>query len=384
MILKELKKTPKRFDTSLIKKLGIIGYDVDNCYPNRIESVLAASPTGTAVIERLTKFIYGQGAVGAVGDGVRFYSYKANKTQTIDNIIKLISRDLALYRSFALHVSYNVLGQVSAINHVPFKNVRICRDEERNITRYADFWNWDGSVNNGKNYKVARENISYYNPFNPDNAINEIVEAGNIHNYKGQLLYVAPGDDYPLSRIDSVLDCLSTDEGLANIILRAARTGSWGANIIQAHIDTSGMTEGQKKEEKEYWENVGQSIYDTIGDSNSFKTIMIPMFQDSDKHVELKVTPLENVHSFMNAFTLSNEYVEDKIYSAVSQEAFLRIKKGSVGFSSEIISDAFNYYNSYVKDEHILIESTFKMIYGDLFSDYAVKPLSQAATTEQI
>lgn len=71
-----------------------------------------------------------------------------------------------------------------------------------------------------------------------------------------------------------------------------------------------------------------------------------------------------------------------KIYIAFAQEPWYRILEGSLGFTGDILTDAYSYYNSYVSKERRAISRELKRIFDNWCfnanpsNDYEIQPLS--------
>ncbi len=117
MRVKDLKKkSNKRIDTGYLQMLGIQAYGDDNLYPQTLRNIIAASSTGSECSDRFADFIEGNGF-----REVLFSGYVVNrKGDTADDIHALICRDMAEFNGIALHVNYNILGEIVELQHVPF------------------------------------------------------------------------------------------------------------------------------------------------------------------------------------------------------------------------------------------------------------------------
>lgn len=120
MNLNTVKRAGKRFSTSYLSSLNIQSYGTDNLYPQRMLDLILNSSTGGVCMERYQQFIEGNGY-----NDEYFSEYIVNRAgETVDDIHRLISRDMALYHGFALHVNYNMACQIVELQHVPFQNCR--------------------------------------------------------------------------------------------------------------------------------------------------------------------------------------------------------------------------------------------------------------------
>ena len=71
----------------------------------------------------------------------------------------------------------------------------------------------------------------------------------------------------------------------------------------------------------------------------------------------------------------------ERIYSAFEQEPFLAIRNGKLGFSGDVIADAYTYYSLLVNKEQRTIERALAKVFANFKEninpggDYSIKPL---------
>jgi hypothetical protein len=88
-----------------------------------------------------------------------------------------------------------------------------------------------------------------------------------------------------------------------------------------------------------------------------------------------------NSQNYDKEFTVTDISVTERIYSAFGQEPWYCIRVGKVGFSGDILEDAFEYYNSIVSKQQRLIERTFARVFRHFYeavnasNDFSVEPL---------
>lgn len=106
--------------------MGIQSYGEDNLYPQILNNIISASSTGSECVERYADFIEGNGF-----RDVSFSEYTVNRRgDTADDIHTLVCKDVAKYDGFALHVNYNIFGEIVEIQHIPFENCRLQEEDE--------------------------------------------------------------------------------------------------------------------------------------------------------------------------------------------------------------------------------------------------------------
>lgn len=375
------KKSSKRVDVRYLQTLGIQTYGEDNLYPQTFRNILAASSTGAECLDRFADFIEGNGF-----RDVPFSESVVNrKGDTADDIHALVCRDVAYYNGLALHVNYNIYGDIVELHHVPFENCRLVEsDDSGYVGKIAIHPDWSGQkTRGGKVIKVAKENIDYIDVFNPDKRVvaAQIEAAGGIEYYKGQVLWVSLSgkDIYPTGKGDRVVTEMSTDEGLANVKYRNVRNNFLPAAMIFTKKGTN-ITfdqDGNEIDSRDDDDSFSDSLLQLQGDTNCGKLMEVTLETDEDKP---EVVTL-NSQNYDKEFTVTDISVTERIYSAFGQEPWYCIRIGKVGFSGDILEDAFEYYNSIVSKQQRLIERTFTRVFRHFYeavnasNDFSVEPL---------
>ena len=375
------KKSSKRVDVRYLQTLGIQTYGEDNLYPQTFRNILAASSTGAECLDRFADFIEGNGF-----RDVPFSESVVNrKGDTADDIHALVCRDVAYYNGLALHVNYNIYGDIVELHHVPFENCRLAESDDNGyVGKIAIHPDWSGQkTRGGKVIKVAKENIDYIDVFNPDKRVvaAQIEAAGGIEYYKGQVLWVSLSgkDIYPTGKGDRVVTEMSTEEGLANVKYRNVRNNFLPAAMIFTKKGTN-ITfdqDGNEIDSRDDDDSFSDSLLQLQGDTNCGKLMEVTLETDEDKPEVVSL----NSQNYDKEFTVTDISVTERIYSAFGQEPWYCIRIGKVGFSGDILEDAFEYYNSIVSKQQRLIERTFARVFRHFYeavntsNDFSVEPL---------
>lgn len=371
-----------------LQTLGIQTYGEDNLYPQTFRNILAASSTGAECLDRFADFIEGNGF-----HDVPFSESVVNrKGDTADDIHALVCRDVAYYNGLALHVNYNIYGDIVELHHVPFENCRLVESDDNGyVGKIAIHPDWSGQkTRGGKVIKVAKENIDYIDVFNPDKRVvaAQIEAAGGIEYYKGQVLWVSLSgkDIYPTGKGDRVVTEMSTDEGLANVKYRNVRNNFLPAAMIFTKKGTN-ITfdqDGNEIDSRDDDDSFSDSLLQLQGDTNCGKLMEVTLETDEDKPEVVSL----NSQNYDKEFTVTDISVTERIYSAFGQEPWYCIRVGKVGFSGDILEDAFEYYNSIVSKQQRLIERTFTRVFRHFYeavnvsNDFSVQPLKYVRNAE--
>lgn len=376
MRVKELsKKAAERLDVNYIRQFEIQSYGEDNLYPQTLRQLVKGSSTGSECLERYADFIEGYGF-----RDVPFSEYIVNrKGDTMDDIHEAICKDVALFNGFALHVNYNVNGEIVELHHVPFENCRLV-DEDSNgyVGKIALHPDWSGKkVRATKPVRVDKEHIDYIHVFNPrkDVVLAQIEHDGGIELYKGQILWVSGSGKnvYPVGKADRVATELSTDEGLANVKYRNVRNNFFPAGIMITKKAPQFDRGDRFTEDNDFQEVIKQMQ----GDTNASKILEVQIEGDEERPEFVEMSS----KNYDKEFTATESSVTERIYSAFGQEPWYCIRIGRIGFSGDILRDAFDYYNSLVTKQQRMIERVITRVFAHWYEvantsgDYSVKPL---------
>ena len=281
-----------------------------------------------------------------------------------------------------------MFADIVEVQHIPFENCRLLEEDESGyIAKIAVHPDWTGKkTRQGKAIKVIQENVEFIDVFNPRKEVvyAQIRAAGGIENYKGQILWISNTGKfvYPIGRADRVITEMSTDEGLANVKYRNVRCGfTLGGMLVtkkgasSVHIDENGnpIKDDSNNEDA----GISNAIEQLQGDVNASKILEVIIESDEEKPEFVDISP----KNYDKEFTVTDASVVERIYSAFGQEPWYCIRIGKVGFSGDILEDAFEYYNSIVSKQQRMIERAFQKIFEHWHenvnpsNDFSVQPL---------
>lgn len=161
-----------------------IGFGEGDAYPERLLELIQTAPTLAAAVETKAKFI--------AGNNITFYeNVLVGEKQLVGSLLNTFSYQISSLGAIAAHVRYNALGEIHEITPIP---VELVRYKDNNLNSFVILPpDWLKSGHSGNKYAQT-----VYNEYNPDTVFEEIVRAGGIDNYKGQILYrwVSMNDSY--------------------------------------------------------------------------------------------------------------------------------------------------------------------------------------------
>lgn len=360
MNVKTAKKSPPRVDVNYLTRFNLQTYGADNLYPQHLQDITGASGTTELCLNRYSKFIEGYGF-----DNEAFASYKVNRQGTTgDELLHDVAEDVARFGGFALHVNYNVLCQVTEVSFVPFENCRLEEsDAVGNVAHIVIHPDWKGKKTRaGKRLTVDDKHISRINVFNPDPVVvtQEILNAGGIEHYNGQILWCSKDGVgvYPTPIYDACIVDISTDEGLGNIKNRNVRNNFLVACML---ISKKGVPKVGKDGEYADDEQMisDEDLLAFQGDENSSKIMNVTLENDEDAPQVIPF-PTKNIDK---EFSTTDASVIERIYAQFHQELFYSIRIGKLGFSGDVMRDAFEYYAGEVTNEQRFIERGFERLF---------------------
>lgn len=376
-----VRRADKRFESFVNQNLGILFYGKNNLYPQEMRNLVDNSDSASSCMEKYIEFIEGNG----------FRSEQISELvlnddgDTADDLLVLLADDIGHNKGIALQVNYNALGQITEINHIPFENCRLCEpDEDGKIKKIAVHPDWTGKTKrNGKILSVNRDNIDYIDIFNPDKNVvyRQIEEAGGIEFYKGQILWVSFKGKfvYPKPKQDPVIAQMSTEEGLGNIANRNVLNGFRPSGMLMYRKGQNfpiATEEGVEQNKPEDNYTIEDAIIDLQTDENTCNIGTIGYDYDEEKPEFINLQG----NNYDKDFNVTTETCEAKIYAVFNQEVFYRIRSGSLGFSAEIMSQAYEYYNTVTSKERRMIERAFTKILSHWHTvvptnDFSIEPL---------
>lgn len=382
MNINNVKRSSKRLTVSYLSTLNIQAYGKDNLYPQRMLDLILNSPTGGGCYDRYQTFIEGNGL-----NDTKFSEYVVNRAgDTVDDIYRLISQDMALFHGFALHVNYNLACEIVELQHIPFQNCRLEEETESGHVTYINVHpDWSGhKTRKGHKILVDKKNVEKIYTFNPIKSVilSQIVASGGIDKYKGQILWFSMDGrfEYPKPIYDKAVTNLSTDEGLDNVKYRNTRNNFLVAGMLmhKKGVTTDFDDDGEKQEDSTVDETDFSKSLDIFqGDVNACAIIDVTYQSEEDKP---EFVPFES-KNLDNRFDSTEKSVTERIYSAFGQEPWYLIRTGKTGWSGTAVQEAYEYYNSYVSRERRAISREIKKIFDHWFEevnssgDYSVQPL---------
>ena len=350
-----LTKVEKRISVRENKTDGILNYDIDNAYPQRVKNIVNASGTGTLCTNLFAKFIFGGGF-----NNKDFYKQIVNsRGLTADKLARYTARKLSLFNGCAFHVNYNMNYQVIEVNPIPFEHIRFVDvSDKKHIGMLAVYDDWGRE----RSRLIKRDDIDYIDVYanNPDAIEAQVQKAGGWKNYKGQILYSTPDNEYPLAPADSILEDIQTDSKSKIFKFRNITT-----NFMASHFVVVDEFEGSDDKEKdEQLNDFIENLNDFQGSEDALKMMVIQKKAGSENSFDIKKVDIQDVDKL---YEYTEQSVRDNIIRGyLIPPVLLNSVPGKLGTSKEI-EDATAYFNGVTYESRLLIEELFT----ELFKNFA-------------
>jgi hypothetical protein len=326
----------KRLPQKISFRDDITTYGEDNLYPQRAEEIALRSPITKSSIKSLAKFL-GGGGFSENGDFV------VNRLdQTLNDILRFIRSDKAMFDGWALHFNVNELGGITEIIPVKFKNVRYGVPDE--FGRHKDVKlniNWERDFD--KSLKKT-DNIEEF----PLWQKRDEIDFEDIEDKNGFVYYWTPNlDEYPLSTFDSVMDSAQSNGEIQVFELSRIQNGFLGTSIFKH----PGKFAGKKEKEQ-----ATMDLYNLTGAENGGSVMMMEVPTDFDGQL-IEQIPANNDDRL---FELTNETSQSRIVSNYQIPfPLLGIQPTGGMFNQEQMGDAYVYMNTMTREERSSISDAF-------------------------
>lgn len=363
-------KKDKRFDSVNNNYLGVQSFGENNDYPQQVKMIVDASGTAVQCVDIYAKFIAGKGFFDA-----DFYKKVVNrKGQTNDYILEQISKDFALFGGFAIHVNYNANLKITSLQHIPFEQVRFEKMNDKGVfEKIAVHPDWTKQFT--KLRKWRKEDIELIPFFDPLKVQDEVDACGGWLNYNGQVFYFSRAGErtYPLPKFDAVLTDMNTEEGISNVNNRNVRNNFLPAGML---VDIFNSDESEEQEN-----DTEKSLLNFQGDENAGKMLYVQVEDESEVP---KYVPFKS-NNYDKEFTVTKETVQDNIGQAFNIPPILRAKDVGANFGADLMTNAYNYFNSVTVNERMSVMRVFTEIFRHwheaITTDFTIEPLSYDVET---
>jgi len=342
---------------------GILNYDMDNAYPQRMLELVAGSPTAKDCWNKRAKFIAGNG-FEQPDLGKQIINTNG---LTLSKLLKAVATDKALFTGFGIHINYNANFKIASVNYIKFEDIRMGdTDCDDTIGKFAIYSDWGRKT--WKN--IMRNKITFLNAYDPDpEAIKQqVIDAGGWENYKGQLLYCNPEiNDYPLIEADSVWEDFETEAGIKIFNNREVSTGFLPSTMLfmQSRREEADNTRPNSDEQAYY--NAPSQLEQDLGafqGTKSSQKIIVIEYEDENSKPEFQPYSIQNNDKL---FESTEKSVEARIIKGFSipKELINSEKTSGLSNGSEK-KEAIKEFNDNTEADRLELSETF----ADIFSQF--------------
>jgi|GEM_PF-500528 len=346
------------------QSFGILNYDMDNAYPQRMLELVGASPTAKDCWNKRAKFIGGNGfeqhdlANQLIND----------KGLSLGKLLKAVASDMALFTGFGIHINYNANFKVVSANYVRFEDIRIGDPGNPETQgKYAIYTDWGRKT--WKN--ITRSKIAFLDKYNPDpeSIRHQVIAAGGWNNYKGQLFYFNPEiDDYPLIEAASVWEDFETEAGIKIFNNREVLTGFLPSTMLFMQSRREEADNSTADSDKQVYSNNASQLERDLGTfqgAKSAQKIIVIEYEDESSKPSFQPYAIQNNDKLFEA---TEKSVEARIIKGFSIPKELINPEKSSGLSNGgEKKEAIREFNDNTAPERIDLSKTFAQLFNNFY-----------------
>lgn len=345
---------------------GILNYDMDNAYPQRMLELVAASPTAKDCWNKRAKFIAGNGFEEA-GLGKQLIN---SKGLTLAKLLKAIATDKALFTGFGIHINYNANFKISSVNYIKFEDIRMGDTDCPEIAdKFAIYSDWGRKT--WKN--IMRSKITFLDKYAPDPEIikQQVTAIGGWENYKGQLYYFNPEvDDYPLIEADSVWEDFETEAGIKIFNNREVTTGFLPSTMLFMQSRREEADNSKPGNEDQSYSNQPSQLEKDLGSfqgAKSAQKIIVIEYEDENSKPEFQPYSIQNNDKL---FETTERSVEARIIKGFSiPKELINAEKSSGLSNGSEKKEAIREFNDNTAPDRLEISETFAEIFSHFYTE---------------
>jgi hypothetical protein len=345
---------------------GILNYDLDNAYPQRMLELVAASPTAKDCWNKRAKFIGGNG-FEEPDLGKLIINAKG---LTLPKLLKAVATDKALFTGFGIHVNYNANFKIASVNYVKFEDIRLGdTDCPETADKYAIYSDWGRKT--WKN--IMRSKINFLDQYNPDEQTikNQVLAAGGWDKYKGQLFYFNPEvDDYPLIEADSVWEDFETEAGIKIFNNREVTTGFLPSTMLFMQARREEADNSRPDNDELPYSNMPSQLEKDLGSfqgAKSAQKIIVIEYEDETSKPEFQPYSIQNNDKL---FETTEKSVETRIIKGFSIPKELINSESTSGLSNGGEKKvAITEFNDNTAPDRLELSETFAEIFSHYYQD---------------
>ena len=313
-----------------LKGRDFISWGEHNDYPDYLLGLYNSVATLRSIINGSIDYVLGDSIECTLDQ----FKQKVNgKGETIEQIIRNITKDYYIYGGFALNVIRNRIGEVAEIYYLDFKNIR--SDKKNENFYYSEDW--------GRSF--GRVKYLSHPRFSTEGSA-----PSSIYYYKNIYNQVYPSPLYAAS-----VKACEIEKSINEYHLNSINNAFMGSYIINFN---NGKPTDQQKEEIE--KNVNEKFG---GYQNAGRIVM--SFNDT-KDAETTITKIDSEDFGAKYESLAKRRRQEIFTAFRAIPALFGIMTETTGFSEQEFSEAFRLYNrTQIKPVQNIIKMAFDTILGE-------------------
>ena len=345
---------------------GILNYDMDNAYPQRMLELVAGSPTAKDCWNKRTKFIAGNG-FEQPDLGKQIINTNG---LTLAKLLKAIATDKSLFTGFGIHINYNANFKIASVNYIKFEDIRMgdtdCPDTTGKFAIYSDWGR--------KTWKnIMRNKITFLDAYDPNPEVikQQVIDASGWGNYKGQLLYCNPEiNDYPLIEADSVWEDFETEAGIKIFNNREVSTGFLPSTMLFMQSRREEADNTRPDSDEQHYYNTPSQLEQDLGafqGTKSSQKIIVIEYEDENSKPEFQPYSIQNNDKL---FESTEKSVEARIIKGFSipKELINSEKTSGLSNGSEK-KEAIKEFNDSTEADRLELSETFADIFSQFYTN---------------
>ena len=345
---------------------GILNYDMDNAYPQRMLELVAGSPTAKDCWNKRTKFIAGNG-FEQPDLGKKVINVNG---LTLAKLLKAIATDKSLFTGFGIHIKYNANFKIASVNYIKFEDIRMgdtdCPDTTGKFAIYSDWGR--------KTWKnIMRNKITFLDAYDPNPEVikQQVIDASGWGNYKGQLLYCNPEiNDYPLIEADSVWEDFETEAGIKIFNNREVSTGFLPSTMLFMQSRREEADNTRPDSDEQHYYNTPSQLEQDLGafqGTKSSQKIIVIEYEDENSKPEFQPYSIQNNDKL---FESTEKSVEARIIKGFSipKELINSEKTSGLSNGSEK-KEAIKEFNDSTEADRLELSETFADIFSQFYTN---------------
>ncbi len=320
------------FEESQVSPKSFVQYGRDNDYPDILRSYKKQSATLGTIINGITDYIAGDG-VDVLPAAAAFAEKMNRRGETVEEIVRQLAGDYALYGGFAIQVIYSRLGIVAEIYALDFAKVRSNKYNDQLF--YREDWRTGGK-------------LLKYPSFDRDRAA--------LGREPSQILYFKNGarTTYPQPMYESALKDIRIEIACSDYNLSSISRGFMARYILNMPNDAN-LTDDQK-------DTIENGIKEKFCGANLDTNLMIYWMNDGEKLEAQKIEADDTNERFLT----TKEDARSNIYTAFRATPNLfGLPSATTGFNSQEYSQSFKLFQkTVIAPMQKAIENAFAKIFG--------------------